>query len=582
MIAVASAAATLTMVGQACQAATDPPACKLALAAELKVNVDGLRAYLPTKINGKDAVFLVDSGAFFSTVDSDNATRLGLRKSQLPLDMIVGGVGGDAGGWVGSADTFQVARATFPNVQFVVVPQSIDSDSVGLLGQNVLNVNDIEYDLANGVIRLFKPTDCSGRMLAYWAEETGAGVINIAAMSNGAPHINGVAKVNGNSVRAMFDTGASFTVLTLAAARRLGFRKDGAGVTDGGMVGGLGRSRSQSWIAPFESFTLGDEQVQKTRLRVADFDLGDADMLIGADFFLSHRIYVARSQRKLYFTYNGGPVFRLDRTDSPSGASAGAEPVDAAGYSRRASAQVQRGKFDDAIKDFSRAVDMQPAEPLHYYDRALTYAAAKQDDLALADLDRAIKLRPEHAKALTARGELRLKRKEMDLARADFDAAIRAAGDKDDVRREIASAYAADGHVDAALAHLDSWIAAHPTAVDISGALNDRCWTRALGDRELDKALADCNQAIKARGGRSSALLDSRGLVYLRMGQFDRAIDDYDDALKLQPKQAWSLYTRGLAKLGKGLTAEGKADIAAAVALRKDVAEEAARYGLKP
>jgi hypothetical protein len=43
----------------------------------------------------------------------------------------------------------------------------------------------------------------------------------------------------------------------------------------------------------------------------------DVDMLIGADFFLSHRIYVANSQRKLYFTYNGGPVFNL--TAEPQG-----------------------------------------------------------------------------------------------------------------------------------------------------------------------------------------------------------------------------------------------------------------------
>ncbi len=34
-------------------------------------------------------------------------------------------------------------------------------------------------------------------------------------------------------------------------------------------------------------------------------------MILGADFFLSHHILVASSQRKLYFTYNGGPVFDL-------------------------------------------------------------------------------------------------------------------------------------------------------------------------------------------------------------------------------------------------------------------------------
>jgi hypothetical protein len=32
-------------------------------------------------------------------------------------------------------------------------------------------------------------------------------------------------------------------------------------------------------------------------------------MLLGADFFVSHRIYVSNAQHKMYFTYNGGPVF---------------------------------------------------------------------------------------------------------------------------------------------------------------------------------------------------------------------------------------------------------------------------------
>ena len=35
-------------------------------------------------------------------------------------------------------------------------------------------------------------------------------------------------------------------------------------------------------------------------------------MLLGSDFFLAHHIYVAYSQDKVYFTYNGGPVFDLN------------------------------------------------------------------------------------------------------------------------------------------------------------------------------------------------------------------------------------------------------------------------------
>ena len=35
-----------------------------------------------------------------------------------------------------------------------------------------------------------------------------------------------------------------------------------------------------------------------------------AQTLLGADFFRSHRVYVARGQRKVYVSYMGGPVFR--------------------------------------------------------------------------------------------------------------------------------------------------------------------------------------------------------------------------------------------------------------------------------
>ena len=34
-------------------------------------------------------------------------------------------------------------------------------------------------------------------------------------------------------------------------------------------------------------------------------------MLLGADFLRAHRVYVAHSQRKLYFTYSGAPVFSV-------------------------------------------------------------------------------------------------------------------------------------------------------------------------------------------------------------------------------------------------------------------------------
>ena len=63
-------------------------------------------------------------------------------------------------------------------------------------------------------------------------------------------------------------------------------------------------------------------------------------------------------------------------------------------------------------------------------------------------------------------------------------------------------------------------------------------------------------------------------------GQIDAAIADYDEALKTQPKLAWSLYARGLAERRKGLKAEGDADVAAGVALDAALPADAAGIGL--
>ena len=78
-----------------------------------------------------------------------------------------------------------------------------------------------------------------------------------------------------------------------------------------------------------------------------------------------------------------------------------------------------------------------------------------------------------------------------------------------------------------------------------------------------------------------SYVLDSRGLVYLKLGDYDRAIADYDGALKIDPNYANSLYGRGIAKLKKGDNSGGNSDIESAKAIQPDIAEDFARYGVR-
>ena len=76
-------------------------------------------------------------------------------------------------------------------------------------------------------------------------------------------------------------------------------------------------------------------------------------------------------------------------------------------------------------------------------------------------------------------------------------------------------------------------------------------------------ALEDCNKALQSEPA-DAATFDSRGLIYMKMGLFDKAIDDYNSALRLDPKLASALYGRGLAKRKKGDKVGSDADMSAA------------------
>jgi len=291
--------------------------CKLGKLGELPVTMRGTRPLVHAGINGQDALFLADSGAFYSTLTKAGAEAHKLPLQNAPVYFAESGVGGEAHTLITIVRTFTLFGLPIPNVNFVVVDQSLDRGVVGLIGQNVFRLGDVEYDLADQVIRIMRPEGCKNTPLAYWAaaESKPFSVIDIDTPTQASPYTTSVAYVNGGQIRVVFDTGAARSILALDAARRVGVTPTSAGVVAAGEWHGIGPGTGTTWIAPFASFKIGDEEIRNTHLRIGGEQL-KVDMLLGADFFLSHRLYVATGQRKLYFTYNGGAVFDL-KTDSP-------------------------------------------------------------------------------------------------------------------------------------------------------------------------------------------------------------------------------------------------------------------------
>jgi tetratricopeptide (TPR) repeat protein len=129
------------------------------------------------------------------------------------------------------------------------------------------------------------------------------------------------------------------------------------------------------------------------------------------------------------------------------------------------------------------------------------------------------------------------------------------------------------GEYDAAISDADQAAALLGENRDV---LNAQCWTRAVANRELDKARAACDASLAMEV--RPAVLDSRGLVNLREGKWQLAWDDYDAAFTADPTMTVSLFGRGLAALALGRTRDGEADLKRSAT----AAQEFARYGLTP
>jgi tetratricopeptide (TPR) repeat protein len=214
-------------------------------------------------------------------------------------------------------------------------------------------------------------------------------------------------------------------------------------------------------------------------------------------------------------------------------------------YSNRANQWERKGDFDKAMQDHVEALKTDPTYAAGYMHRGNLYARRGDWDRALADHSEAIRLDPAYANGFYNRGLTYSRKGDHEHAIADFTKGIE-------------------------------------LTANSSQLWGQRCWSRAVIGKQLKEAVDDCDKAA-ALSPKIPQIFAYRGFAYLKLGQFDKALADYDTAFTLTKSadHADWLYVRGMAKLKKGDTAGGSADIASAKAGKADIAEEYAKYGVK-
>lgn len=270
----------------------------------------------------------------------------------------------------------------------------------------------------------------------------------------------------------------------------------------------------------------------------------------------------------------------------------------------------RNGRLQPIEAAFTATIADATEKPPQILNRAMFHASVFDWQAAIADLDRVVATRPT-AQVLLVRATLLFGERQDARALADARAAYALDPGSIDTTGELARMLVENGQTTAAMALLDEAIAAGgerkagllarkadlltragqtlPALAAIDAAiaakpgdpmmLNNRCWAKAILGVQLDTALKDCTKAIEL-GADTGAVLDSRALVFFKMGRMDDALTDINAALDQRPDGAGSLYLRGAIEAKQGAQAKSADDLAGARLESPRVDEEYTRYGV--
>jgi len=323
------------LAGTVLATGTAQAACNLELSASLPLKVENGRMFVPGYIGEHPVEYLVDLAAM-NTLLVAAGREYGVTPDNfrsLPLKAVMGDMQKQA--TLGPDADHNVALAVdhLPIRLGGSLANFGSPQAVAALGMDFFAHFDVEFDAAHQTLNLFSPHGCESAKLAYWTKHYVAAdmVANVTRPLNvepytvyNFPHINMRVSVNVHEMLAAIDTGYQNSSLSLAAAHTAGI--ESGAETDPAPDVFDGYS-NRAWLGSADQIALGSETIAAAKPHIQSFrppagsttatigniaantrNLGD-DMVLGADFFLSHRVLVSYSQNKVYFSPIEGQTF---------------------------------------------------------------------------------------------------------------------------------------------------------------------------------------------------------------------------------------------------------------------------------
>ena len=270
--------------------------CDIVVVAKMPLEVRNRLLVVPAGIDGKWVTLLVDTGAERTVLSGDAVERLGLERDKKTVTRSTG-VGGvfianDAiiPGLVLGGVRFPITRVSVGQFRF---GPGLTAD--GLLGSDVLLAFDLDIDVPDRTLTLYRPRQCPDDTPPW--HEPFARVAGVKALRDRLLIPLDLDNVEGMGI---LDTGAQATTIGVRMANRLGLTPEALSGDPIVQHHGAGPGSQEARLHRFGLLQIGPAAAIDPILSVLPVDAGVGDALVGEDFIDGRRIWMSFASREVF------------------------------------------------------------------------------------------------------------------------------------------------------------------------------------------------------------------------------------------------------------------------------------------
>jgi len=234
-------------------------------------------------------------------------------------------------------------------------------------------------------------------------------------------------------------------------------------------------------------------------------------------------------------------------------------------FKSKGNTEYANRNFAEAVKLYSKAIDLDPSNAVYYSNRAAAYGGMNNWNKSLEDGEKCVKLKKDWAKGYFRKGNALIELGRLDEGVAAFQEGLKQEPSNEELKKRLVEAeelvrkskpkvnpdgspltpaqlkkeegneYFKDHKPEKAI---ESYTKALELTKETDGELratlyNNRaaCWVQLYGHNEIVK---DCTEALKIQPNNTKALI-RRGLAYEALERFEKAIEDFRAVLLIDP-----------------------------------------------